>query len=119
MDWDLIQWATMIVGPAVGWLAARITRRVDSQKQLLETIERQGNSIAELYERQGYTDRILAARNSCRYIALCPIDAELWRLKAINRQPQPHNRQRNGPDSYNIENPDGTPDAGRPPPEPP
>lgn len=120
MDWfDLIQWAAPVVGGVVGWWVARINRRVDSQKQLLDTLDRQANDIAGLYEEMGFIRRAVEKRNACRYLPVCPVDVELRKQKRNYRQPQPHNRQRNGPDSYNIENPDGTPDASRPPPEPP
>lgn len=107
----------MVVGPAIGWIAARITRRTDSQKQLLDTLERQADDIAELYENMGYVLRALNKRNVCRYIAVCPVDAELRKVKRGQANRKPRNRQYNGPDDYESTGVECTPDTGRPPPE--
>lgn len=119
MDWlDIIQWATPVFGGIVGWWVARINRRVDSQKQLLDALDRQNEDLAKVYEEMGYIRRAVERRNTCRYLPVCPVDVELRRYKTVYRQQKPHPRQYKGEGNHHTDPDDSSTVTGRPPPEP-
>jgi hypothetical protein len=117
MEWDLIQWVTMVVGPAIGWLAARITRRVDSQKQLLDALDRQNKDIVKLYTEMGIIRRAVERRNQCRYINVCPVDYALRKSPVVDRKLHADSRQYCVDENSDSETYDGSSVTGRPPPE--
>lgn len=107
----------MVVGPAIGWLAARITRRVDSQKQLLDALDRQNKDIVKLYREMGIIRRAVESRNLCRYIKVCPVDYALRKAPTIDRKLHTNHRQYSPDEDVDDETCDDFTTTGRPPPE--
>jgi hypothetical protein len=115
---DLMQWLTPVIGGVVGWLASRINRRMDSQKQLLDTLERQSNDIAELYQKMGFVLRAIEKRNVCRYFSICPVDAELQRTQKDHQRKAGIDGQCEGEDCEEDGDSDRSLFPYRPPPVP-
>ncbi len=107
----------MVVGPAIGWLTARITRRVDSQKQLLDALDLQNKDIVKLYREIGIIRRAIERRNQCRYIKACPVDQALRELLTVNRQLHTNDQPDYADDDTCNETNDELSITSRPPPE--